>query len=107
MSLTARWMGHRSSLMLSRSSRRRCAKAISPSWVSCAPTGSAALAGPQSDRNGILEAEDSAAQGCRSHRDNADEADRQAHQDICTRAVRELLSTCRIRVVTHIKWEVL
>ena len=30
-------------------------------------------------------------------------ADRQAHQDICTRAVHELLSTWRIRVVTHIK----
>jgi len=57
--------------------------------------------------NGILEAEDGAAQGGRSLRDNADEADRQAHQDICTRAVRELLSTCRIRVVTHIKWKTL
>ena len=55
------------------------------------------------DRNGILEAEDGAAQRFRSHRDNADEADRKAHQDICTRAMRELLSTCRIRVVTHIK----
>jgi transposase len=31
-------MGHRSSLMLSRSSRRRCAKAISSSWITCAPT---------------------------------------------------------------------
>src|SRR5664280_472188 len=30
---------------------------------------------------------------------------RQAHQDICTRAVHELLSTCRIHVVTHIKWK--
>ena len=61
------------------------------------------LAGSQSDRNGILEAEDGASQGCHSHRDNADEADRQAHQDICTRAVRQLLSTCRIHVMTHIK----
>ena len=50
----------------------------------------AVLAGSQSDRNGILEAEDGASQGCRSHRDNADEADRQAHQDICPRAMREL-----------------
>jgi transposase len=42
--------------------------------------------------------------GGRSHRENADETDRQAHQDICTRAVRELLSTCRVHL-THIKWK--
>ena len=40
-----------------------------------------------------------------AHRDNVDEADRQAHQDICTRGVHELLSTCRIHVMTHIKWK--
>ena len=40
--------------------------------------------------------------GAATHRDNAD---RQAHQDICTRAVHEPLSTCRIHVVTHIKWK--
>jgi transposase len=31
--------------------------------------------------------------------------EREVHQDICTRAVLELLSTCRIHVVTHIKWK--
>jgi transposase len=35
------------------------------------------------------------------------EAHRQAHQDIYTRAVRELLSARRIRAVTHIKWKAL
>ena len=35
------------------------------------------------------------------------EADRSPHQDVCTRRVRELLSTCRIRVSVQIKWKML
>ena len=37
-----RHLGHRSSLMLSKSSHRRCAKAILSSWITCAPTRSTA-----------------------------------------------------------------
>jgi len=35
------------------------------------------------------------------------EADRQAHQDICARAVRQLLSTCRLWTLIRIKWKAL
>jgi hypothetical protein len=64
------------------------------------------LARPQSDRNGIFEAQGGAAQRRHPHRDSVDEADWKARQDICTRAMRKLLSTRWIRV-THINWKTL
>jgi hypothetical protein len=65
------------------------------------------LARSQSDRDGILEVEDGAAQGRGSHGHGAHEAHRQTPQDVCAQTLRELLSTCRIWVVTLIRWKTL
>jgi len=86
---------------VSRSSRRRCAKAISSSWnlrthkidgvrqaversaakVRYLPAYSPAL---NPIEMAFSKLKTALRKGGRSHRDNADEADRQAHQDICT-----------------------
>jgi hypothetical protein len=59
------------------------------------------------DRAGILQTQNGNAQGRSPHRQGALEADRQAHQDICATAVRQLLSTCWLWTMTRIKWKTL
>jgi hypothetical protein len=39
------------------------------------------------------------------NRKGAAQTHRQAPQDVCARRVRQLLSTCRIWAVTHIRWK--
>ena len=47
------------------------------------------------------------AQRSRAYGTGPHETDRQTHQEVCTGRMRELLSSRRIRALTHIRWKVL